>query len=88
MKEEIIAQEQAKAEAFAKAKEEKSQEKAQESVPPVAETPEFIPPAANDGPFEAEREIEVVVRVKESELENFKSLMDFNAYSYEVKDGR
>lgn len=86
MKEEIIAQEQAKAEAFAKAKaeEEKAQEKAQESVPPKEEADAFIPPAANDGPFGAEREIEVVVHVKESKLEDFKLLMDFNAYSYEV----
>lgn len=86
MKDEIIAQEQAKAEAFAKAKaeEEKAQEKAQESVPLAEEADAFIPPAANDGPFGAEREIEVVVRVKESKLEDFKLLMDFNAYSYEV----
>lgn len=73
MKEEIIAQEQAKAEAFAKAKEEKAQEKAQESVPPAAVNL-----------FKAEGEVDVIVRVKESKLEDFKLLMDFNAYSYEV----
>lgn len=86
MKEEIIAQEQAKAEAFAKAKEEeeKAQEKVQVGVPLAEETHSFIPPIADDRPFEAEREIEVVVRVKESVLEDFKALMEFNAYSYEV----
>lgn len=87
MKEEIIAQEQAKAEAFAKAKEEeeKAQEKVQVGVPLAEETHSSIPPIADDRPFEAEREIEVVVRVKESSLEDFKTLMEFNAYQYEVK---
>lgn len=87
MKEEIIAQEQAKAEAFAKAKEEeKAQEKVQVGVPLAEETHSFIPPIADDNrPFEVEREFEVVVHVKQSALEEFKALLEFNAYQYEVK---
>ncbi|MCM1400331.1 MAG: DUF1351 domain-containing protein [Clostridium sp.] len=79
MKEEIIAKEQEKAEAFAKAQAEAKEaaEKAQTFIPPNAD---------DDIPFEPERMIEVVVRVRESALDDFKALMEFNKYAYEVKE--
>ena len=77
MKEDIIRREQEKAEAYARAK-------AEEVKEPETKEEVFVVPEEADGPFRMDKDVIIRVTIKESQFEQFKQLMEFNGYAYEV----